>query len=112
MPEIFARLNKSQTTPYMGVLVSSIIIAALICIGDIRVTWSFSAFSVLIYYAITNLSALKLPKKERMFPKWIAVIGLLSCLFLAFWVPREVWLIGIGLIISGFFWRVLMKFSH
>jgi APA family basic amino acid/polyamine antiporter len=105
MPTIFGRLNASATTPVPAVIAMGIVIAGLVLIGNVRTTWSFSAFTVLIYYAITNLAALQLPAEQRLFPKTIAWIGLASCLFLAFWVDVEIWLIGLLLIGTGLVWH-------
>ncbi|MEW5859238.1 MAG: APC family permease [Cyanobacteriota bacterium] len=105
MPRILARLNRQGTAPDLAVVVVGIAIALLVLVGNVKTTWSFSAFNVLIYYAITNLAALKLPKSERLYPKWIAWTGLGSCLFLAFWVEPQIWQIGLGLIVAGLIWH-------
>jgi APA family basic amino acid/polyamine antiporter len=112
MPSLFARLNRSQTTPVWSVLMMGIVIAGLVLIGNIKTTWSFSAFTVLIYYALTNLSALRLPAKERLFPAWISALGLLSCLFLAFWVDRKTWIIGVILLAAGLAWHAIARWRR
>ena len=112
MPKVLARLNPSQTTPYVAVVVVEVAIALLILVGDIKTTWSFSAFSILIYYAITNLAALQLSPSERLYPQWLAVVGLASCLFLAFWVQSQIWLIGLALIIVGLIWRAIVRLQE
>lgn len=66
-----------------------------------RTTWSFSAFTVLVYYAITNLAALRLTSDHRRFPRWIPAAGLAGCLGLVFWVERRIWLIGLALLAVG-----------
>ncbi|WP_293359824.1 MULTISPECIES: APC family permease [unclassified Microcoleus] len=109
MPRVLARLNPAGTTPYVAVVVVEITIALLILIGDVKTTWSFSAFSVLIYYAITNAAALQLSPTERLYPQWLAWVGLGSCLFLAFWVERQIWLTGLALIIAGLMWRAIVR---
>ncbi|OZH53429.1 amino acid permease [Hydrocoleum sp. CS-953] len=108
VPRIFARLNSGETTPYVAVVVVGIAIAFLVLIGDVKTTWSFSAFNVLIYYAITNFAALQLSPEERLYPKWLGWVGLASCLFLAFWVEQQIWLVGLGLIIVGLIWHSLI----
>jgi len=107
MPSIFAKLNRSGTTPYPAVIVIGIAIAALVLIGNVKTTWSFSAFSVLIYYALTNLSAIRLSESERLYPRFIPWVGLISCLFLAFWVEQWIWMIGLGLIVLGLAWHFI-----
>jgi APA family basic amino acid/polyamine antiporter len=108
MPIAFARLDKSGRTPEAAVVAVGVIIAALVLIGNVRTTWSFSAFTVLIYYAVTNLAALQLPAEKRRYPRAIAATGLLACLFLAFWVEPQIWLTGLALIALGFGWQWLM----
>lgn len=109
MPRIVARLNSNQTTPIIAVLVVGIAIAVLVLVGNVKTTWSFSAFSVLIYYAITNFAALKLPSEKRLYPQALAYLGLISCLFLAFWVEPKIWGVGLGLIGIGWIWRLILQ---
>jgi APA family basic amino acid/polyamine antiporter len=105
MPPVVARLNSEGTAPSVAVVVVGVAIASLTLIGNVKTTWSFSAFTVLIYYALTNLAALWLPSEQRLYPRWIAWVGLAACLFLAFWVERQIWLVGIGLLLAGLLWH-------
>ncbi len=109
MPSATARINPEGTTPTVAVPVMGAVIALLVLIGDVRTTWTFSAFTVLIYYSITNLAALRLPADDRRFPQWISVGGLVACLFLAFWVDPVVWLAGLGLLAVGFVARSAVR---
>lgn len=109
MPRVLARLNQQGTTPYWSVLVVGVAIALLVLLGNVKTTWSFSAFNVLIYYAITNLAALRLPASERLYPQWLAWLGLASCLFLAFWVESSIWQVGLGLIVAGLIWHTVRQ---
>jgi basic amino acid/polyamine antiporter, APA family len=109
MPAITDRIDTSGTTPYVAVIVMGVFIAGLVLIGDVRTTWTFSAFTVLIYYALTNLAALQLTDTERLFPRWVSWAGLGACVFLAFWVEVEIWLIGLALIGVGLVWQVVMN---
>lgn len=106
MPAATARLNASRTTPTVAVVVVGVVIAGLALIGNVKTTWSFSAFTVLIYYAITNLAALYLPADQRLYGRWLAWAGLVACLFLAFLVEWKVWAAGIGLLLVGILWHV------
>lgn len=110
MPRILARLNQ-QSTPHLAVIVVGCAIALTVVLGNnVKTTWSFSAFNVLIYYAITNLAALQIPAQERLYPKWLAWIGILACGFLAFWVEWQIWLLGIALALVGLGWQRVVKF--
>ena len=109
MPIAVARLSKAGNTPEIAVVTVGVLIAVLVLIGDIRVTWSFSAFAVLLYYAITNLAAYQLPAERRRYPRVVAALGLLACLFLAFWVEPAIWITGSLLIITGLSWRWIAR---
>jgi APA family basic amino acid/polyamine antiporter len=99
MPQGLARLD-ARSVPVTAIVTSAVPVAGLTLLGDISLAWSFSAFSVLLYYGITNLAALRLDR--RRLTGWL---GLASCLFLSFFVPIEVWLTGAGLITIGLLWK-------
>jgi basic amino acid/polyamine antiporter, APA family len=109
VPGLIGRVNVSGTTPVPAVVLTGLTIVALVLIGDVRLTWSFSAFTVLIYYAITNAAALRLKAEQRRFPRWVAFCGLAACLFLAFWVEWRVWLAGLGVIAAGLLWHAIAR---
>ena len=109
MPRVFGRLDAKGTTPGPAVLMMGGVIAALTLIGDVRTTWSFSAFTVLVYYAITNLAALYIPDSGRLYPKWISVAGLVACASLAFFVEPLFWGVGLGLIALGLVWHAVAR---
>jgi APA family basic amino acid/polyamine antiporter len=106
---VFSIVNKRGTTPYCAVLAVGVLVAGIAAVGDVRTTWSFSAFSVLIYYALTNLAALRMPANERRYPRFVTVIGLTACLALAFWVDRTVWIVGLGLLGVGLAWHAVAR---
>jgi APA family basic amino acid/polyamine antiporter len=99
MPSRLARLDESSQ-PLTAVLVSGITIILVCLIGDIGVAWSFSAFTVLLYYGITNLAAIRVDRRRGT-----AWAGLASCLLLSFFVTIQVWLVGAGLLLLGLIWH-------
>lgn len=107
MPASFAALDREGKTPSTAVILTGMVIAALVLLGNMRVIWSFSAFTVLVYYAVTNLAALRLPPAERRYPRWIAALGLSGCLFLAFWVERSIWASGLAITGVGLIWHAV-----
>ena len=109
MPAVFGRLDSSGSTPTAAVVAVGALIAALVLVGNVRLTWSFSAFTVLVYYSITNLAALRLPADKRLYPSWIAVLGLLGCLLLAAFVEVRVLLVGVGALLLGLLWQVVAR---
>jgi len=109
LPTVFSRVDPGSGSPRWAVGGTGLAVAALVGFGDLRVTWSFSAFAVLIYYGLTHLAALRLPAEHRRYPPSVAVLGFLACVFLAFQVDSRTWVLGgIFLILGGVFrtlWR-------
>ncbi len=106
VPGLLARIDASGTTPGPAVLVTGAGIALLVLVGSVRATWSFSAFTVLVYYAFTNLSALRLAPAERLYPRWVSWAGLVGCASLAVWVEPVYWAAGLALLILGHLGRL------
>jgi APA family basic amino acid/polyamine antiporter len=109
MPSGVARLNTSRTTPYVATMVVGLAVAGLAASGSVKTTWTFSAFTVLVYYAITNLAALRLGEGDRLYPRVFAWGGLGACLFLVFWVEWRIWAVGLGLIAIGLAWHKIWQ---
>jgi APA family basic amino acid/polyamine antiporter len=105
LPKATARISESTRVPAVATVGVAVLIAVGVCVDDVKLTWSFSAFTVLVYYAITNLCAIRMKPGERLYPIWPAYLGLAVCLTLAFFVDWEIWLTGLGLIIFGLAWR-------
>lgn len=101
MPSALAALD-GRGEPRTAIIVSSLLVAALTLLGDIGLAWSFSAMTVLLYYGLTNLSALALDRRRPT--GWL---GLASCLFLSFFVAPGVWLAGAALIAAGLIWKIV-----
>lgn len=99
LPVFFAETNEHKV-PHYAVMFTGLLIGLLSLIGNIKLTWSVSAFCVLIYYALTNLSALKLTKEQRFAPRLVSWLGLAGCVFLAFFIEWDVLVGGLALLAS------------
>jgi len=108
-PPALAAVRGGQ--PAAAIIAVALGIAALCLIGEVRTAWTFSAVSVLIYYAVTNLAALRLPREHRLFPRWISWVGLAGCLGLAVFIPPGYWA-GMGLaMVAAFAMREVVRRS-
>lgn len=101
LPGGLARVHAESGSPRTAVAAVGAGILILVLLGDVRTTWSFSAFTVLVYYGITNLAALRLPSEHRRTPRSIPALGLAGCAFLAFHVEAIYWGLGLGLLALG-----------
>lgn len=109
MPRALAEVNAREGSPRRAVIATGAGIATLALVGSVEATWSFSAFTVLVYYALTNLAALRLPADRRRYPRAVPAAGLVCCLGLAFWVEPRIWLTGLTLIALGLAWHFLAR---
>jgi APA family basic amino acid/polyamine antiporter len=109
VPQGLAVLNSTGTSPNRCVIAIGILIAGLCALGDIRMTWSLSAFTVLVYYATANLCAIMQPPAERRYPRGIPIVGFVVCCSLAVWVEQLAWITGLTLIVIGLFWHCLRR---
>lgn len=66
--------------------VAIVAIAGILLLGPTQMV-GFSACTVLVYYAIAHLSALRQPVAERWLPRALPVVGLIGCLVLAVNLP-------------------------
>ena len=96
-------------SPAWAVIAVGVAVALITAIGSFTLAWSLSAFTVLVYYSITNLAAIRLPRESRRFPVWIAYAGLIACLSLAFWVEPSAWVTGLVLLAVGFLVRAMVR---
>jgi APA family basic amino acid/polyamine antiporter len=109
MPPALSEVDAHGASPRRAVLVTGAGIAALTMLGSVETTWSFSAFTVLVYYGLTNLAALRLPAPQRRYPRAVPAFGLAGCFGLAFWVEPPIWIAGLILIAVGLAWRVFAR---
>src|SRR5690606_31020199 len=109
LPDIFARVDH-RGSPYIAVLACGVVIFALVLLRDVKLTWSFSAFTVLVYYALTNAASLRLPEQNRRYPRILGWIGLIACAGLSIWVDRQALLWGVGILVTGFVLRAAVRY--
>jgi APA family basic amino acid/polyamine antiporter len=106
LPQGMANLGKEQN-PWRSVLfvgAISIIVAGFAPFG---VAVAVSSFGTLLYYTVTNLSALRLGKERRRFPWGLALAGLIGCIGLAFSLAPLDIAIGLAILALGVSYRWL-----
>ena len=90
LPRWFAAVHPRFRVPHHAELAIGAITLVIVMFGGIGGAIGFSAFTVLVYYAITNASALTLAPAQRRWPRALAVLGVLGCLALAVNLPFRV----------------------
>jgi APA family basic amino acid/polyamine antiporter len=82
MPQIFKTIHPVHNSAYIADFSVLVLVVAGVLYLNVIDAIKLSAFFILIYYSITNLSTLKLPKNKRLFPIFYPLYGIASCLIL------------------------------
>ena len=98
---------REDGSPVAAVIAVAVVVGAMAASGRVETTWPFSAFTVLVYYGITNLAALQLTGEQRRFPRLVPLLGLLSCLGVAFFVEPAAWVAGLSVLAFGLVARLI-----
>ncbi len=106
LPSGLARLGPGQN-PWRSVVFVGIISILVAAFAPFNVAVAVSSFGTLLYYCVANLSALRLDEGQRMFPRALAVAGLVGCFALAFALAPEDVEVGLGILLIGIVYRSL-----
>src|SRR5690606_36233862 len=96
LPGRLAAVHERRRIPHIAEVVVGIAVLAAVLAGGLVAALSFSAFTVLLYYAVTNAAALRLRREERRWPRSLAWSGLVSCLLLAASLPWRTIVLGVA----------------
>lgn len=106
LPRPLAAMSERYGVPFRAEAAVAAIVIGLILVADLTGAIAFSAFGVLVYYAITNASALRLGPEENRPPLIVPITGLVGCVVLATSLPLPavvagVLVLGVG---AGLWW--------
>ncbi|ASU80442.1 amino acid permease [Actinopolyspora erythraea] len=109
LPRWLNRVHPRFGTPHHAELGVAAVVAVLVLAGDLRSVIGFSSFGVLVYYAVANAAAWRLPRDHRWFPRALPAAGLLGCAVLAFSLPWQAVVAGVGCFLVGALFRLQRK---
>jgi APA family basic amino acid/polyamine antiporter len=101
LPRWLAAVHPRYHVPHHAELAVGAVTLAIVSFGGITGAVSFSAVTVLLYYAIANASAYTLEPHERRWPRWLAVAGFIGCLSLAVNLPWQALVAGIVVFVAA-----------
>jgi APA family basic amino acid/polyamine antiporter len=101
LPRALAAVHPRFGIPHRAEVVVAGAVVVLVAFAELGEAIGFSAFAVLVYYAIANAAALRLSPQERRWPRWLAAGGLGGCLLLASTLPPRSVLAGAGVLAAG-----------
>lgn len=109
LPYVFEKIHDNYRVPHLGIIITGIIILLLTIIGSCDFIVRAASFTILLYYSITNIAALKQLQKEQIFGRAIPVLGLLGCLLMSGSLPFNVIITGISLLIAGYIMKLIVN---
>lgn len=108
LPSWLAAVHPRHQVPHHAEIALAAVVTILVLTLDLRGAIGFSAFGVLVYYAIANASAFTLPHSQRHRHRWLPVLGLAGCLLLAATLPWTSVAAGIAVLALGIAGRGLI----
>ncbi len=93
LPPVFGRLDAAGQSPVAALWAVAVAVIGVVWPGNLQLSWSMSAFSILTYYGLTHWAARQLDRRAPL-----PYLGLAACLWLAFQVDAGVWGMGLGAI--------------
>lgn len=107
LPGALAHVHPVHAVPDRGIFLTAAAMLLVILFGTLELIVATAAFTILLYYSIANLAAFRMRPEDRLYPRWIPVLGFISCLVLAATLELNVILSGLGLLALGFLLRWL-----
>ncbi|PSK98991.1 amino acid/polyamine/organocation transporter (APC superfamily) [Murinocardiopsis flavida] len=101
LPRALASIHPRFGVPHRAELAVGAVVVVLVLSVDLRGAIGFSAFGVLVYYAIANASALRLGPEENRPPLLVPIVGLVGCVVLALSLPTGSVLVGAAVLAVG-----------
>lgn len=101
MPGFLGAVHPTHRTPHRAEVAAAVVVGTAVLIADLREAIGFSSFAVLTYYALANASAWTLTDGQRRWPRWLAGLGVVLCVGLAFTLPLVATAGGLVLLAVG-----------
>jgi basic amino acid/polyamine antiporter, APA family len=108
LPGWLGRTNRAHV-PGNAVLAIGVVAAVVAGTGTLRGVASAAAFTILVYYFIANLAALRMPREAKLFPDAVPWFGLVACVVLAISLPPAVAAVGGGVLAVGVVGRAVVR---
>jgi APA family basic amino acid/polyamine antiporter len=112
IPQVLGKLHPKYNTPHLSIWIVGILMALLALFVDLSSVVAISTFALLFYYAMANVSALKLKVQSRLYPRVIPVLGVITCVALAVFIlfaSLQAWIIGVAGLMSGMIYHFVRK---
>lgn len=108
LPRFLEHVHPRYGVPGRAVLAIGAVGAVVAATGTLRGVASAASFTILVYYGIANLAALRMPRDAKLYPDAVPAVGLVGCAVLAVSLAPAVILTGLGVLAVGLVLRRLL----
>jgi APA family basic amino acid/polyamine antiporter len=105
LPAVLDHVHPRYGVPDRGILVAGFFLIVVALFGTLQVIAAPASFTILLYYSVANLAALRMKPENKLLPDRVALAGLASCLLLAATLRPSTIASGLGLLAAGFAFR-------
>src|SRR5690606_20937043 len=106
LPEVLSRVD-DRGVPRAAVMVVGAVAAVVAATGALDAVAAAAALTILVYYGITHVAALRPGAAERCLPARVPAFGALACATLALSLDLRTIVIGLAVLMAGVLARVL-----
>jgi basic amino acid/polyamine antiporter, APA family len=106
LPRWIAGVRHASGVPGRAVLLVGCSAAVVAAVGTLPGAARAASFTILLYYAIANLAALRMPAGGKRFPDAVPAFGLAACCLLAVSLPAGTIGAGAALLAAGVLYRL------
>jgi basic amino acid/polyamine antiporter, APA family len=107
LPSLLGQVN-THGVPGRAVLAIGAVAAVVAATGTLRGVASAASFTILIYYGIANVAALRMPVSGKLYPDVVPLVGVTACAVLALSLSASVIVAGIAVLVVGLGLRFAM----
>jgi basic amino acid/polyamine antiporter, APA family len=109
LPAGLASVHPRFGSPGRAVLLIGAVAAVVAAAGTLRGVAAAASFTILVYYGIANVAALRMPQHARLVPDLVPWIGVTSCALLLVSLDMTTIMTGSAVLAAGLFGRALFR---
>jgi basic amino acid/polyamine antiporter, APA family len=109
LPAGLAYVHPRFGSPARAVLLIGAVAAVVAATGTLRGVAAAASFTILVYYGIANVAALRMPQHARLVPDLVPWVGATSCALLLVSLDMTTIMTGSAVLVAGLVGRALFR---
>ena len=109
LPHFFELIHKRTYVPHVAIVFTATVVLLITVFGSFQFVVRTATFTILLYYSIANVAALRQPQAEQIYGRIVPWLGLVGCVVMSVSLPFMVIVSGFGLLLLGFVVRFLLR---